>query len=46
MKNRHNRGGFELPVAIGALVIIAVLVTAGFYVAQQEVRMGIASENS
>lgn len=41
-----GRGGFALPAAIGALVIIGVLVTAGFYVAQQEMRIGVATENA
>ena len=40
------RGGFALPVAVLALVVVGVLVTAGFYMAQQETRIGIASQNS
>jgi Tfp pilus assembly protein PilV len=40
---RSDRRGFVLPATIGALVIIGVLVTAGFYIAQQELRIGVAS---
>jgi len=40
---RRDRG-FALPAAIGALVIVGVLVTAGFYMARQEVRIGVASQ--
>ena len=43
--NRSDRG-FALPAAVGALVIIGVLVTAGFYIARQEVRIGVASQNA
>lgn len=38
-----DRRGFALPAAIGALVIMGVLVTAGFFMARQEVRIGVAS---
>jgi hypothetical protein len=41
-----NRGGFALPVAVFALVIIGVLVTGGFYMARQETRIGVASQNA
>lgn len=41
-----NRKGFALPAAIGALVIIGVLVTGGFYMARQELRIGVASKFS
>jgi hypothetical protein len=41
-----NRRGFALPAAIGALVIVGVLVTAGFYMARQELRIGVASRHS
>ncbi|HKI82441.1 MAG TPA: hypothetical protein VKA04_12405, partial [Pseudodesulfovibrio sp.] len=41
-----DRRGFALPTAIGALVIVGVLVTAGFYMAQQELRIGVASRYS
>ncbi|MDH5589510.1 MAG: hypothetical protein OEZ65_04550 [Gemmatimonadota bacterium] len=43
---RPRQGGFALPAAIGALVIVGVLVTAGFYMARQEVRIGVASKHS
>ena len=46
MKRTRDRRGFALPAAIGALVIVGVLVTAGFYMAQQEVRIGAASRFS
>jgi hypothetical protein len=42
----HNRRGFALPAAIGGLVIVGVLVTAGFYMARQEVRIGVASRHA
>ncbi len=38
-----RRGGFAMPAAIGALVIIGVLVTSGFFMARQELRIGVAS---
>ncbi len=41
-----NQRGFALPAAIGALVIIGILVTAGFFMAQQELRIGVASHNA
>ena len=46
MSYQADRRGFALPTAIGALVIVGVLVTAGFYMAQQEVRIGVASRFS
>src|SRR5512134_874275 len=46
MNERRGRGGFALPVAVFALVIIGVLVTGGFYMARQETRIGIASQNA
>lgn len=49
MKNtarEHLMGGFALPAAVFALVIVGVLVTGGFYLARQETRIGIASERS
>ena len=46
MRHQADRRGFALPTAIGALVIVGVLVTAGFYMAQQEVRIGVASRFS
>jgi len=42
----RNRRGFALPTVIGALVIIGVLVTAGFFIAQQELRIGVASKHA
>lgn len=41
----HVRG-FALPAVIGALVIIGILMTAGFFMAQQELRIGVASRNA
>jgi hypothetical protein len=46
MRHEADSRGFALPTAIGALVIVGVLVTAGFYMAQQEVRIGVASRYS
>ncbi|MCG6987934.1 MAG: hypothetical protein LJF06_07120 [Gemmatimonadetes bacterium] len=46
MRDKADTRGFALPTAIGALVIVGVLVTAGFYMAQQEVRIGVASRYS
>ena len=42
----NDRRGFALPAAIGALVIVGILVTAGFYMARQEVRIGVASKHA
>ena len=42
----RNERGFALPAAIGALVIIGILMTAGFFMAQQELRIGVASKNA
>jgi hypothetical protein len=44
MKTSRDRRGFALPAAMGALVIIGILVTAGFYMARQEIRIGVASQ--
>jgi len=41
-----DRRGFALPAAIGGLVIVGLLVTAGFYMARQEVRIGVASKHA
>lgn len=38
-----DRRGFALPAAILALVVVAILVTGGFFVAQQESRMSQAT---
>lgn len=35
-----------MPAAVGALVIVGVLVTAGFYMASQELRVGVANRNA
>jgi hypothetical protein len=35
-----------MPAVIGALVIIGILVTAGFYMARQELRIGVASNHA
>ena len=45
-EQRAERGGFALPVAMFAMVLIGVLVTGGFYMAQQETRIGVASNNA
>lgn len=42
----YDRRGFALPAAIGALVIMGILVTAGFFVARQELRIGVASKHA
>lgn len=46
MRNQNRRAGFVLPAVLGTMVIIGVLVTAGFFVARQEMRMGVATENA
>ncbi len=43
---KDDRRGFALPAAIGGLVIVGVLVTGGFYMARQEVRIGVASKHA
>jgi hypothetical protein len=43
---KDDKRGFALPAAIGGLVIVGVLVTAGFYMARQEVRIGVASKHA
>jgi len=35
-----------MPAVIGALVIIGILVTSGFYMARQELRIGVASNHA
>ena len=42
----RRRAGFAMPAVIGALVIIGILVTAGFYMARQELRIGVASNHA
>jgi hypothetical protein len=44
--SRRSSAGFALPVAVLALVVVGVLATGGFYMAQQESRIGVASQNS
>jgi hypothetical protein len=46
MKTSRDRRGFALPAAMGALVIIGILVTAGFYMARQEIRIGVAANHA
>lgn len=46
MKIRNERSGFVMPAAIGALVILTLLVTSGFYMARQELRIGVASNHT
>ena len=41
-----SRGGFALPAAVLALLVVGVLVTGGFFAAQQEQRIGIAGQNA
>ena len=41
-----NRKGFVLPATMGALVVMAILVTAGFFMARQELRIGVASKHA
>lgn len=45
-QTRECRAGFALPIAVFALVVIGVLVTGGFYMARQETRIGVASQNA
>ena len=42
----QRRAGFALPVAVLSLVVVGVLVTGGFFMAQQETRAGVSSKNS
>src|SRR5262245_39201900 len=44
-RNGRHRAGFALPVAVLSLVVVGVLVTGGFFMAQQETRIGVASQN-
>ena len=43
MDKRLRTGGFALPVAVFALVILGILVTGGFYTVRQEMWIGAAS---
>lgn len=42
----RTRAGFALPIAVLALVVVGALVTAGFFMARQEGRIGIASKHA
>lgn len=46
MRTPRQPDGFALPAAIGGLVIVGVLVTAGFFMARQELRIGVASKHA
>lgn len=43
---KSGERGFALPAVIGTLVIIGLLITAGFFVSQQELRMGVANRHA
>ena len=43
---KYEQRGFALPVAVFAVVVVAVITTAGFFMARQEGRIGVASENA
>ena len=45
-RQNGGRKGFALPVAVFALVIIGVIITGGFFMAQQETRIGVAHEQA
>lgn len=45
-RTNTERNGFALPAAVFSLVVVGVLVTGGFYIARQETRIGVASEQS
>jgi len=46
MKSFGDRRGFALPAVIGALVILGILATTGFYTARRELRVGVASAHT
>jgi type II secretory pathway pseudopilin PulG len=46
MMASSDRRGFAMPAVMGALVIIGILATAGFYMAQQELRIGVATNHT
>lgn len=46
MKQARSDHGFALPAAVFALVIVGVLVTGGFFLARQETRIGVASQQA
>lgn len=41
-----SRDGFALPAAIFAIAVVAILITGGFHMANQEHRVGLSSERS
>lgn len=43
---RNDRDGFALPVALFALVVVGILVTGGFYMANQETRISHSGERA
>jgi len=45
-KARAGRGGFALPAAIFALVVMGVAVTGGFFLAQQESKVSVATQRA
>lgn len=46
MKADPMNGGFALPVAVFALVVVGVMVTGGFFLARQESRISVASDHA
>ena len=46
MMEIQPKRGFALPAAVFALVVVGVLVTGGFYLARQEMRIGVASRRA
>ena len=45
MKQNTQRG-YALPIAVFALVVVGVITTAGFFMARQEGRIGVANEQA
>ncbi len=43
---RDSREGFALPAAILAVAVVAILITGGFHMANQEHRVGVSSERA
>ncbi len=46
MTETDSRSGFALAAAVFALVVLGVFVTGGFYIARQELRIGVATERA
>jgi len=46
MRSCADKRGFALPAVIGALVILGILATTGFYTARRELRVGVASAHT